>query len=97
MAADFVLYLRSCGKEFDLKWWPETLMFASFHSTTMEIFARAKSKAYFLKIAPMLGVSSKDEFKALLDALDKQQIPRWEFETINPSALARVDELATTP
>jgi hypothetical protein len=97
MMADFVLYLNACGKDRGFSWWPETLIYTAWHSPTMEIFARAKSRAYFAKIAPMLAVSSKEELTQRISKLDPQRIPRWQFESINPSALACLDDLATTP
>lgn len=97
MAADFVLFLRAAGSEFGFGWWPETLLFARRSSTTIEIFARAKSTAYFSRIAPMLGVTTKGELQARLDGLDPRRIPHWQFDSLNPSLLARADELATVP
>jgi hypothetical protein len=97
MAADFVLYLRACDGGRGSGWWPETLLYASRYSTTIEIFARAKSKSYFDKIAPMLGVSSRDELAERIASLDQRRIPKWEFDGIDPSAMSRLDELASTP
>lgn len=97
MTADFVLFLRACGGECGFSWWPDTLLYVGRFPTTMEIFARAKSKTYFSKIAPMLGVETKDELRARLERLGSSEIPRWQFDRINPLALARIDELATTP
>ena len=97
MAADFVLYLRACSGGWGFGWWPETLLYLKRHSEPIEIFARAKSKGYFLKIAPMLGVTTKEEFETRLKELDPRSFPHWQFERINPLVLARVDELATAP
>lgn len=97
MAADLVLYLRACGGDMGFGWWPETLLFTTFHTPSIEIFARAKSRKYFDKIAPMLAVSTKNELVERISRLDVERIPRWRFERINLAELARVEDLATTP
>ncbi|MEQ8479563.1 MAG: TIR domain-containing protein [Hoeflea sp.] len=99
MAADFILYLR--GQKFELwyGWWPETLLYADRFGGSFEMFSRAKSKRYFDKIAPLLGVSNKAELGEVLTKIvaDPNRIPRWQFERLNPKTLMGFDSLDTTP
>ena len=101
MQADFVAFLRS---ELDHlgeypRWWPETLVWLGHHSTTMEIFARSRSLAYFDESRILLSIQSKDEMIPLMDSYAKgeRKLPRWEFESFSPRALLGFDELGTRP
>ena len=64
-----------------------------------EIFARAQSQSYFEQLRPMLGIASKIELDALMTEFSqgKRGLPNWEFDTINPAALANWSKLATIP
>lgn len=97
MAADFILYLRSQNSG-DM-WWPETLLYVGRFSGPFEVFARAKSARYFDRIKPMLRVRNKEEFRTLIDKINKEpnRIPRWQFESINIDRLTGFEALATTP
>lgn len=97
IAADFVLYISSLTKGDWSIWWPETLIFMNHHPAPIEIFARAKSAAYFKKIAPILGVTTKEELTRNLTNIDPQRLPRWQYNRINPATIVRLDDLATTP
>jgi len=86
MQADFLLYLvdalQSLKEDRRQKWWPETLVFKSFHGGTFEIFLRSESSEYFNRLAPVLGVESKSDLDHLPDALIKNTIyiPKWDFD-----------------
>ncbi|WFU01954.1 TIR domain-containing protein [Rhizobium sp. CB3171] len=98
MCADFVAYLRGERLVEWRKWWPETLLYADRFSGPFEIFARAKSQRYFDKIKNLLGIGSKDELGAFLEALlQKDRLPRWQFETLDPIKLVGLANIATTP
>lgn len=99
MQADFVCYLRadlSQSNGYD-RWWPETLLYADRYHGSFEIFARSTSNGYLLRTLPVLGVSKLSTIKAKLDeyAAGTSNVPRWEFETLNPSALLGFDRLGT--
>ena len=95
MQADFVCFMRAelTGDH----WWPETLLYATHHYGPLELFARAVSKANLAKILPVLGVSSTVAIKAKLEdfARDRRAVPRWQFESFDPSSLMGFDQLGT--
>ncbi len=98
-AADFILWLRSRNREQWRTWWPDTLVFESFRSgLPFEMFARAKSKRYFEKIKPLLGVADKTGLERLLGEIEAtpDSLPRWEFDRLNPRALMQMDAIAST-
>jgi len=104
MQADFVLYLRNCldalKGDSTQHWWPISLLYKSFHNERpFEIFARAESTQYFELLSAMLDIKKKDELAALQVAFKEQklQVPRWEFEQLNPHVLMGFDGLATRP
>jgi hypothetical protein len=104
MTADLVLWIRSVQwirtqTRKRRPWWPDTLVFASLRpGPPFEIFARAKSKNYFEKIKPLLGVNDKAELIQLLNAVDSEdRNPIWDMDRLNPSALMQVDLMATAP
>ena len=101
MQADFVAFIRSELDHFDnwQKWWPETLIWLGRHSSAMEIFARARSRAYFEQLRPLLGVEVKEEMTPLLDsyASGGRKLPKWQFDSFSPKVLLGFDELSTRP
>jgi hypothetical protein len=97
--ADFVLFMRS---KIDLgfhHWRPDTLIFNSFLHTTQapfEIFARARSKAYFDRLKVMLGVDSKERLAEVVESIQGDpSYPRWGYESFNAAALLGLEQLAT--
>ncbi|MGK0418402.1 MAG: hypothetical protein ACJAST_003514 [Halopseudomonas sp.] len=101
MQADFLLYLSETlhGLKEDRRqeWWPETLIFKSFHGGPFEIFLRAESTEYFNRVAPMLGIKSKSDITPFIDAIKQQTIyvPKWEFDRINPLELMNYEKLCS--
>jgi hypothetical protein len=100
MVADFVLWLRGRDSSSWRKWWPYTLVFASSRSgIAFEMFARAKSAAYFDKIKPILGVADKVALEQLIDQIQSTEgaIPNWNFfDRLNPRALMNLDAIGST-
>ncbi|WP_441268301.1 SEFIR domain-containing protein [Bradyrhizobium sp. 215_C5_N1_1] len=104
MAADFLLFLRavSFGNSYD-HWYPETLMYTTFRfRPPFEIFARSESKAYFAKLAPVLGVASKEQLAELAKSFSVngetgRWLPRWNYHTLGIAQLANVEKLGTRP
>ncbi|KQZ56245.1 hypothetical protein ASD54_25215 [Rhizobium sp. Root149] len=99
MAADFVLYLRGSMFGEWHRWWPETLLYADRFGGSFEMFSRAKSKKYFAKLTPLLGVNSKAQLGDVLTAIlsSPDRIPKWQFERLNVNALLGYANLDTTP
>jgi hypothetical protein len=97
MAADLILFLRS--RQAGAFWWPETLLYAERHGGAFEMFARAKSLAYFDRLKGLLNVKGKAELEQLLASLnaDPQSLPRWNYSTLSLSALLGLEKLATIP
>ncbi len=95
MCADFIAYLR--GEKLG-GWWPETLLYADRFAGPFEMFARAKSKKYFENIKGVLGVESKDELQAFLQAIvERNRLPSWQFSRVEPNRLAGAANIAVIP
>lgn len=100
LQADFVLYLRATlNDDYYVRWWPETLVYATHSYGPMEIFARSRSASYFREVSKVLGGISADDLKAHVTKLqaDRQELPNWQFERIAPGVLTGIDKLASLP
>lgn len=97
LTADFVLYL--IGFRLGVRWYPRTLMYAAFSHMTFETFARAASITYFNKLKVLLGVKDKDELVNIMLKIhsDDNRIPSYDYNTISPKDMARLDDIATLP
>lgn len=101
MQADFLLYLTEAinGLKEDRRqeWWPETLVFKSFHGGTFEIFLRAESVEYFNRLAPALGVQQKSDLEPFVTRLKNESvnIPKWQFDRIDPLELMNYEKLCS--
>jgi len=101
MQADFILYLvgtmQGLKEDRSEEWWPETLVFKSFHGGVFEVFLRAESIDYFNRIAPILGVKSKTDLEPFIEAIKSRSvfIPKWEFDSINPLELMNFEKLCS--
>lgn len=71
MQADFVLFLRGASEATYNNWYPLTLAYASRRSFPFPIFARAESRAYFDKLAPILLASSPDALRERVTEMKK--------------------------
>jgi hypothetical protein len=96
--ADFVLFMRSwlAPTSEEDHWVPETLV---YRTSTIEIFARARSESYFERIKVLLGIQGKADIETVLKAFAEQPktVPRWQHESFNPSYLINFAKLATEP
>ncbi|WP_376902280.1 hypothetical protein [Aeromonas veronii] len=103
MQADFILYLaealRGIKEDRRQDWWPETLVFKSFHGGTFEIFLRSESIEYFRLLAPALGISKKTDLMPFVEGIKDGSIyvPKWQFDRINPLELMNYENLCTRP
>ncbi|WP_338310464.1 SEFIR domain-containing protein [Bradyrhizobium ottawaense] len=99
MLADFVLFLRASVE--GGRWWPETLLYTTFHfRPPFEPFARSQSKAYFNQFCVVLGITDKSQLEAVVNDLLKdgaQNLPRWQFDSLDVPGLSNLTRLATTP
>jgi hypothetical protein len=101
MQADFVLYLvealQGIKEGRRQEWWPETLVFKSFHGGTFEIFLRSESIEYFSRLASVLGVSKKTDLEPFIEGIkgDSIYVPKWQFERIAPLELMNYENLCT--
>ncbi|SEG59549.1 SEFIR domain-containing protein [Bosea lathyri] len=98
MAADLILYIRNATDElYHNHWWPETLLYSTIDERVIEMFARAKSVAYFTKMIGMLNTSSVDTFKAKIEQIKarRDSIPKWSFHTLDLDELIGTSELGT--
>ncbi|HBP90485.1 MAG TPA: hypothetical protein DD706_22685 [Nitrospiraceae bacterium] len=103
MQADFVLFMRDCidsiRNNTSQRWKPETLLYLERRGGAFEIFARAESKEYFNRIKCLFDISGKVDLEPVLKAfqLGKRHIPRWDFESFDPTALLGYEKLAIRP
>lgn len=100
MQADYVLYLRATlNNDYYVRWWPETLVYATNSYGPMEIFARSKSTSYYEEVSKILGRVSAGDLKAHVAKLqsDSPEIPTWGHNRISPAVLTGIDKLASIP
>ncbi|WP_288492782.1 TIR domain-containing protein [uncultured Pseudomonas sp.] len=101
LQADFICFMRAEIQINDYynRWWPETLLYTGRHHGAFEIFERSKSRAYFEKVKPLLGITEKDEMLPLLNSYRTHQrdLPKWQFESFDPKALLGYENIATKP
>jgi hypothetical protein len=96
MQADFILYLRSVGISTEWnRWFPVTLVFAG--RRPFDLFARAESRDYFAKLAPLLGVTTIEEFKETLKGINERRELRLGMWPVQASHLANADNLGSVP
>ena len=102
MAADFILFLRAPWlPEGYNRWYPETLIYSTFRfRKPLEVFARSESKAFFAKLAPVIGVNNKKQFEELVatysvDGKKGRWLPSWEFQILDIAGLANLARLET--
>jgi hypothetical protein len=73
MQADFVLYLQNAIAAQKTgtyqSWFPSTLAYATNRYRPFAVFARSESKAYFSRLAPILGVDTPQSFANALEIL----------------------------
>lgn len=99
MQADFVLFMRAEIRQPDIYsgWFPTTLLYIGRFHSAFEVFARASSKSYFEKAKCILGIEKPSDLNELMEAykVNRQRLPRWQFESFNPSVLLGYEQLAT--
>jgi hypothetical protein len=79
--ADFVAYCRSVIPRLrSMYWYPELMNLRGRHRRTFELFARAKSNAFFLRAKKTIAVDSVKEIQAFVERYSNpiEQIPRFE-------------------
>ncbi|MBX5213957.1 TIR domain-containing protein [Rhizobium sp. NLR10a] len=99
MQADFVLYIKNVLKQCDELWYPESLFYVGSSPAAFEVFARARSAAYFSQMKLALGITDR---KALTDLAEdfrtqKLEVPRWTYRRLDPARLMGVEIIATQP
>lgn len=101
MQADFILFMRAeiLQVKFYSRWFPDTLLYVGRFHSAFEIFARSSSKSYFEKAKCILGIDKPSDLSELMEAYktDPQRLPRWQFESFNPSLLLGYEQLAIKP
>jgi len=101
MQADFLCFLRyeiESGDNYH-GWWPSTLVYSHNRNRPFEIFARAASRKYFLRIRNLLEVSEPRDLTPLFDEFlsGKRDVPRWSYFRLDVASLANYRNLATRP
>ncbi|AWH89411.1 SEFIR domain-containing protein [Limnobaculum parvum] len=99
MQADFILFLRTQIQQADFytRWFPDTLLYIDRFHGAFEVFARSSSKSYFEKAKCILGIDKLSDLNELMGIYktNPKRLPRWEFQSINPSMLLGFEQLAT--
>ena len=98
MQADFILFLHEELRLGDERWIPDTLLYAERHRV-FEVFARAESSNYFMKLRIALGVTQKAELEQLMQRYKTGdlKLPRWGFGSFDPARLMGIERIASTP
>ena len=67
-----------------------------FHGP-FEIFARAKSRNYFVKLMVALGIPGKSALSALADRYSNRELPvlDWRDHSYNPSHFMKLEDVDT--
>lgn len=98
MQADFILFIRSeiQGDDFYSRWFPTTLLYIGHFHSAFEVFARSSSRSYFDKVKCILAIDKPSDMNELMAAYKtgERKVPRWDFETFNPSVLLGFEKLA---
>jgi hypothetical protein len=80
MQADFTAFIKAelVYYPYYSQWYPETLTFLDNFHGAFEIYARAKSKEYFDKLKPFLGIEFPADLSKLIYAYEEEnrQLPR---------------------
>lgn len=104
MQADLVLYLRDVADAIASKrrnrWFPVSLIYTQNSMRQMELFARSVSIQYFMRLAPVLGVGSLADFRAVLDQIGKGTglfLPTAGYWSLELNYLIEPDKLCTRP
>ncbi|QHU99617.1 SEFIR domain-containing protein [Synechocystis sp. CACIAM 05] len=99
MQADFILFMRTEIQQADFyrRWFPHTLLYVGNFHSAFEIFARASSKCYFDKMKCILGIEQPSDLDELMEIYktNKERVPKWQFESLNPSILIGYELLGT--
>lgn len=99
--ADFVMYLRDQIHRRDdyLVWNPITMLYAQDQVGPFEVFARARSTAYFNRLGPAIGISSLNDLQELITRLENPGFRRmqWQHVSLNPLAFMGHRELCSRP
>jgi hypothetical protein len=96
MQADFILYFRSVGLSDEWhRWYPVTLVFADRHQP-FEVFARAESRDYFAKLAPLLAVTNVENLRGRLQEIMQRKELRFGGWPIEIANLANSENLGVT-
>jgi hypothetical protein len=98
MQADFVLFMRKSVEDSYI-WRPDTLLYVEHFSRAFEIFARSASKTYFDKVKNLIRIESPRDLEPVFESYrqNKRKLPRWEFDSFDPSTLLGYSKLATKP
>jgi len=103
MQSDFVLFIRDSLSSINTgsrqSWNPFTLLYAQRLIAPFEIFARAQSRKYFVKLRSLFDISQKDDFAPMLDAFREGKLrkPRWELSIFEPALLLGFDKIDSLP
>jgi hypothetical protein len=93
LQADFFLNMRSVIRD-DHIWHPATHVYAGTMHRAFEVFSRASSRAFFERLAPVLGVPNVDELRAAIAGMRQYGDGS---NSADPRLLTGFDELATRP
>ena len=99
MQADFILFIADSisalsGQEWGQEWWPETLIYRGYGSSTYALFARAESSAFFEKFKSCIGIESKSDLEPLIESYKKREL---HSSVANPVAGLNFEKLCTRP
>lgn len=100
MQADLLLYLRAINSNKDLRWWPDSLLYAADKYGSFPWFIRAMAPPFRERLLGLFGIRSKAELDSLISKFESRQIetPRWQsvFSSIEVLELANLKAISET-
>ncbi len=101
LQADFVLYIRDQLHlpEKHVYWWPHTLLYAHDQPGPFEVFARARSSAYFERMKVVLAIASPGDMREMVERFAEPQFNqlRYDHMTLSPLRLLGHNGVCTRP
>lgn len=99
--ADVMLHIRTrLQSRGFMHWYAVTPIYLHYSRSSLEVFARCRSKAYFDKIRPILGVAGAAEFKQFISNLQNtgnDNFGRGYGRGMPLSSLVNIENVATAP
>jgi len=99
--ADYVMYIRDQLHQSDEwgGWWPNTLLYAQQRAQPFEVFARARSTAYFNRMRVALGIESREDMQEMVDRFKQpgEGSLTWQHQSVPVLWFLGFDDMCSRP